>query len=316
MPVTPGLTPEQDRIINEGIYSKMMSDNDALFKEAVDEVKDYTRVRVREDVVSDLIMPPLTPRDDQYDRDLMDENPTIIIDIEPDSPGATTLAWSDFPEQHIMKARRYRVKMHRIASKKFAKDEIQLKTWIADLRQIFSDHAVRDVYDKIDSRFFRGVNATLVSSGTTLAATGTAQWQTLYGGISRDTLWESVNVLPSTPNALEATCACINHLTAKEFNKFGRGEAGGDMSQDLLINGFQQKKFLNIDNWVITIKKNLVPNFSIFFFADPRFIGKSYEATPLTMWAKRDAWMLYFFHYCLRGGAIGNVAGVARVDFR
>jgi hypothetical protein len=310
------LTREEDLAINASIYEGFMSEKEADFKKSADDVTDYTRTRVREDCVQDLITPPLTPTDDQFARNEVDDDLSIIVDLEPDNPGAMTVSYNDFPMQMVINARRYRINFHRRLSRKFAKDVAQLRSWKADLRQIMSDHAVRDIFDTIDTDAFASYNAALVSAGTPLAVTGVAQWQVLYGGISRDSLWESVNVMPSTGHSLEATTAVINHLTAKEFNKFGRTEMGGDMSQDFMVNGFTQRKFLGIDNWIITTKKWLVPNNSIYYFADPQLFGKNFEAEPMTMWAKRDAFMIYFFHYCMRGSAVGNLAGLARVDFR
>jgi len=66
---------------------------------------------------------------------------------------------------------------------------------------------------------------------------------------------------------------------------------------------------------IITIKRDLVPDDSVFFFGDPRFIGKSYLLEDTTMHVKREAYMIEFFSYETLGGSIGHTGGLARADF-
>jgi hypothetical protein len=96
--------------------------------------------------------------------------------------------------------------------------------------------------------------------------------------------------------------------------KFGREEMGGDFSQDVFKNGWSEQNFMNA-NWIITIKQDLVPNDSMYLFADPKFMGKSYVLEDTTMYIERKAYMLEFFAYETLGGAIGNTNSLARVDF-
>jgi hypothetical protein len=49
--------------------------------------------------------------------------------------------------------------------------------------------------------------------------------------------------------------------------------SGGDMSQDLFRKGWTETNFMHME-WVITIKRQLVPDSTVFLFAEPRFMGK------------------------------------------
>jgi hypothetical protein len=68
--------------------------------------------------------------------------------------------------------------------------------------------------------------------------------------------------------------------------------------------------------WIITIKKGLVATNTMYQFADPKFIGKSYILEDTTMYIRREAYMLEFFAYETMGGTIGHTSGLARVDFQ
>ena len=86
------------------------------------------------------------------------------------------------------------------------------------------------------------------------------------------------------------------------------------MSQDLLKNGWSEQEFMNA-RWIITIKRDLVPDDSIYTFAAPKFIGKSYLLEDTTLYVKREAFLLEFFGYESMGSAIGNTNAMGRADF-
>jgi hypothetical protein len=310
------MTREENLAINEALAERLFSRDEALFKEATEMQSDYTRTMVRDNSILDAAMPPLPVTKSMLSRDLHSEDPRIVIDLEPWSPGAVSISYNDTPEQFFIKARRYEAVASRIATKRATKDEAQLMTWVMDLRQVMGDHFIRDILDRLDFRFFRAFNRALVGEGAVVMATGAVQWQTLYGGVSRDTVVESTKIMPSTPFNLEAETAIINHITYKEFMKMPRGEAGGDLSEDLLINGVGKRKLFKIENWIVTNKRSLVPNNNIFFLAGQNFVGRNYEFEPVVMWARRDGPKIQFAYYTLRGGAIGNFAGIARATFR
>ena len=68
--------------------------------------------------------------------------------------------------------------------------------------------------------------------------------------------------------------------------------------------------------WIITIKRDLVPDNTQFQFADPKFIGKQFMLEDATMHLKREYWMLSFFLFEEVGASIGHTGGLVRVDFQ
>jgi hypothetical protein len=123
-----------------------------------------------------------------------------------------------------------------------------------------------------------------------------------------------MKILPRTPRRLNVATILINHVTIWDVVKFGRDEVGGDLAQDMFRTGFAMRELMGI-RFIITIKRDLVPDSSIFLFADPKFLGKFYILEDTTMYIERKAFMLEFFAYESLGSCIANVAAVGRADF-
>ena len=79
--------------------------------------------------------------------------------------------------------------------------------------------------------------------------------------------------------------------------KWGYDEIGGELSEEILI------------------KTRLVANNQMYFFAEPKFLGKFFILEDTTMHIKREAFMLEFFAYESIGAAIANVAGIGRAVY-
>ncbi len=66
---------------------------------------------------------------------------------------------------------------------------------------------------------------------------------------------------------------------------------------------------------VYTLKRELVPDNTIYYFSAEEFFGKYFRLQPLTVFMETKAFFLQFFQYMNIGMAIGNVKGAVRVDF-
>ncbi len=306
-------TQSQAQLVNNTIFEQLGTPG--MEKIAVDAVNDFTRVRMREDGVYRRILPPLQISNDELDRQVDTDKPVKVIDKEPDSPAALSIPFATLPTNFYIRGPRYRVMFDRIVSPRFTKDVDELRTWTMDIRQVMSDNAIKDMLAEEDNKFIGAVNTCLLSANAVTPTSGSVQWQTIPGGITRDTMQDAFKVMPSTPMHLETHTLLINNVTIRELLKWGRDEVGGDFSQDLLKNGWSETEFMNA-RWIITIKRDLVPDSTVFMFADPKFIGKSLLLEDCTLYIKREFYMLEFFAYETLGGSIGNTAGLARVDFQ
>jgi len=305
-------TAAETRMINETLFSQLSTPG--MEKRAIDAVNDFTRVKMREDGFYRRIIPPLQIANDELDRQVDTDKPVKVVDKEPDSPAAISIPFANLPINVYIKGPRYRVLFDRIVTPRFTKDIDELRTWVMDIRQVLSDNAIKDMLAEEDSKFLTAVNAALVGKDIIVPTSGVPQYVGISGGITRDTMQDAFKIMPRTPSHLEVHTVLINNVTIREILKWGRDEMGGDFSQDVLKNGWSEMEFMNA-RWIITIKRDLVPDDTIYMFSDPKFIGKSYLLEDTTMYIKREAYMLEFFAYETLGGALGNYSGLARVDF-
>lgn len=300
------------QMLNETLFEYLATPG--MEKKAIDAVNDFTRTKMREDGFYRKILPPVQISNDELDRQVDTDKPVKVIDKEPDSPAAISIPFATLPMNLYIRGPRYRVMFDRIVTPRFTKDVDELRTWVMDIRQVLSDNAIKDMLAEEDGKFIAAVNAAMVGADTVVPQSNVVQWETIPGGITRDSLQDAFKIMPRTPSHLEVNTCLINNLTVREIMKFGRDEMGGDFSQDVLKNGWSTDTFMNA-KWIITIKRDLVPDDTMFMFADPKFIGKAYILEDTTMYIKREAFMLEFFAYETLGGSIGHTGGLARADF-
>jgi len=307
-------TQQEIQLLNETLFEQL--DTPGMQKQAIDAVNDFTRTKMREDGFYRRIMPPLTITNDELDRQVDTDKPVKVVDKEPDSPAAVSIPFATLPVSFYIRGPRYRVMFDRIVSPRAQKDVDELRTYVMDIRQVLSDNMIKDMLAEEDGKFIAAVNSVLgANPGSPALGSATVQYEEIFGGVTRETLVESLKIMPRTPSHLEVETCLVNNLTIKELLKFGRDEMGGDFSQDIIKNGWAETNFLNC-RWIVTIKTGLVPENSVYMFASPKFIGKNYELEPTTMYIRREAYMLEYFAYQTCGGSIGNTSGIARADFK
>tara|TARA_Y100001938_G_scaffold120883_1_gene168023 strand:- start:13030 stop:13956 length:927 start_codon:yes stop_codon:yes gene_type:complete len=300
------------QLLNETLFEQLSTPG--MEKTAIDAVNDFTRTKMREDGFYRRILPPLQISNDELDRQVDTDKPVKVVDKEPDSPAAISIPFATLPMNLYIRGPRYRVMFDRIVTPRFTKDVDELRTYSMDIRQVLSDNAIKDMLAEEDSKFLTAVDSAIGAAGSTVATSGVSQHENLAGGLTRDTVVEALKIMPKTPSHLEVSTVLCNNVTIKEIMKWGRDEAGGDFSQDTLKNGWSEAELLNC-RWIISIKRDLVADDSIYMFADPKFIGKNYLLEDTTMYIKREAYMLEFFAYETAGGTIGHTSGIARANF-
>jgi hypothetical protein len=307
-------TQEESKLLNSTFFEKLGSRDYNQVKEAEDAATDFTRTTMREDGFYRRILPMMPITNDKLSRMTYTDKPIVVVDKEPGSPAAMSVPFATLPTNLYIEGDRYEVTFDRILTPRFTKDVDELRTWQMDIRQVLSDNSIKDMLAEEDSKFLLAVNTGLVGQGAICPTSGVVQWQAISGGITRDTLWDGLKIMPSTPSNLEVHTILINNITIKDVCKFGRDEMGGDLSQEIMRNGWTYTEFMG-KTWVITIKKQLVPTGTMYYFGDPKFIGKSYSLEETVLYVKRDHFMIEFFAYETIGGALGHLNAIARSDY-
>lgn len=283
-------------------------------KEAADMVTDFTRIRIRESSFFEKILPGVKIGDDELTPQLNTDKNVKLVEREPNSPAAITIPLGMQPVQYYFRGDRYPVYFDRIVTSKFTKDISELRTYGMDIRQVISDNAILDMDFELDRKMIAACDSIVGTQGSTVTETGITQNLKIVdsSGITRNSLFEIRKVLPRTFAHLDAVTILCNNITIHDVAKFGRDETGGDLSESMLVEGFQQKKLLGC-NWVVTNKTELVAESVFWVFASPEFLGKSFVLEDTTMYVDKKAYNIEFFAYCERGATIGNPAAVAKI---
>ena len=303
------------RELNQSFIDRITSDDSDMQKQAADDVTAYTRVRMREDGFFRRILPPTPVTNTDLDRQVDSVLPSKVVDREPDSPAAVSIPFATLPMNHYIVGDRYRVDFARIVTPRFTTDIEELRTWTMDIRQVLSDNSLKDALAEEDGRFIQAVNTVLLGQGVNIPAAGNVPlWTTIAGGITRDTINDAYKVMKRTTAHLAPVTVLANHLMVNDLQKLDRAAVGGDLAEEIFTNGIAERSLFGA-NWIFTIKEDLVPENTIYLFADPKFLGKFYILEDMVMHVKKEAYLLWWFCYETIGAAIGNVLGCSRVDF-
>ena len=92
---------------NKVLLDLLMDKNQC--KEAADSVRDYLRIRNREDGMTGKILPRTNITSANLDRQVYTPDPVVVNDIEAESAGAETIAFGTGPKTVMIDAQRYAV---------------------------------------------------------------------------------------------------------------------------------------------------------------------------------------------------------------
>lgn len=297
---------------NEQFINELMTPG--LIKQAQERLNAVVRLMVREGAIDrSVLIPEYISRAD-LDRQQDTDIPTKIIDLEPNSPGALSVGFGTTPSMVWISARRAKATFNRLMSEMFTYDVELLGTWELDIQQVLADNAARDLLAREDGGFFSAVDTFLGSVDTFNSYLGSYPYVTIYGGYTRETLQEALTVMSKSYFRLAPATAVLNVITARRLMALGREEIGDDSAGQIFREGFTAWKMDKI-NWIATIKTQYVPDDKIYFFADPRAIGKLYILTDVTSYMSVEGTILQFYCFETLSQTIVNVAGLAAVNF-
>ena len=108
----------------------------------------------------------------------------------------------------------------------------------------------------------------------------------------------------------------MNRKTAKTFLTFDRSEVGGDLSQTLFtdgLSGLQEAKIFGVKH-LFTIKRDIVPDNTIYLFAEPEYLGRFYTLQDPTMYVEKKKDILRFSARETLSVTFANLVGCGRID--
>lgn len=319
------LTESEQQLLNSRMFADLNGGN---VKRAEDAATSYIRTSMREASFFAQIIPPQKIGKERLMRSLTNDLPMVLDELEVDTPGSTWVPLQTSPKAEYIQGSKFVTPLARIMTPALEKDLDELHTYdTIDLRRVLTDISLKYGQRQIDGKGMALVDEICTAAGTPGVAhpvTGKVQWRRFSGGLTRENFAEAMKMLPTNstnepdkdkfgcPNAV----CLMNNITAIDFLKYERPEAGGDLSQKLLLNGLSVET-LPIHNLkaIFTVKQSLVPTGTIYFFTNPGWLGRYYYLYDWVMYMEKRGPFVSSYSYWMGGISIANIAGVARADF-
>jgi hypothetical protein len=301
-------------VFNRELLQALEEAPDGQLKSASTASTNMIRRKIRENAFCRLILPPKPVGNEDLDRFTDSELPGIIEDMEPSSYGAKTISYNDTAETRFYKGDKFVVNFEVITTPEFTKNINELRTYKMDLRAVVTDNSLKDIQYQEDARWMKGINE-IVGLTSGVGASGVQQNFNISGTITRDTYPTVLSYLEDFE--LNNGCILMNRKTAKAFLTFNRSEIGGDLAEKLFTDGLSalsEAKIMGVRH-IFTIKRDLVPDNTIFIFAEPDYLGRFYILEDVKMYVEKKKDILRFSAREQLGVSLANVKGVVRVNF-
>ena len=297
-------------------------------KKAATSAQSYVRDRLRENSFTEKILTPIDISNEELDKA---SDPELLVkwgEREPDSDGAPAISvpLRTVPDGLQFKGRRFPNYFSRIMSPMFSQDVDALRGYGYDIRQALLDISTKDIATEIDTLFMAAVNNIL---GTTpnvvneLNGLQLPQYVSINGGLTKENLIEGFKVMqrlkvpfsPMQPDGSESKgIMLMNTTTGMDLLKMDRSEVGGDKAEEQYVSGVPVLTPLGVKA-IFTIKRDLIPDGTVYLFSSEEFMGKYYRLQPLTVYMKNEAFFLRFMQYMNISLSIANTKSVCRLDF-
>ncbi len=313
----PGQTPpiESAAEFNDEFIRLVEGSGDGHVKGASARGGDYVRWKLRENGFYRNICPPDPVTDSQFDRQLDYDEPVIIEDMEPESPGAKSIPFNDTPDSRPFRGRRFMVRFCKITTPEFVKNIDELRTYKMDLRQVITDNALKDMETEEDARLITTVDRIVGAIGGNGLA-GVPQNHQVQGRIVRPSYKDLKNHLEDLQ--LNNGIFLMNRHTSTEFLGWDHDEVGGELAQTLMtegLRGLPKMQIMGIPH-LATIKRTLVPDFVIYQFAEKSYMGKAYQLQEPTMYVEKRKDIIRFCAQEKLGFTIAPRKFDTRVEFQ
>lgn len=309
----------------------MCSGDEGLLKTAGLAASEYFRTEIRENSVYRQIIPPKAVTADNFDVLEDSDFPAMLVEIQPESAGAYKVSFETNPKNANLYGKKARVEFNRIMTYKYEIDKIRLHTWKMDILDMLYDLMLKDIMD-VEDLSWTEVNQNIVGwdkDTGTMNGNQTGNGLEIakdFGGVrrainipsdepTRDGLKEVKKGILLAPGNIKPAKQLMSELFYADFFGLTRDAIGGDMAQDIFVNGFTQTKINGIDT-LITSKDEVCDPRDVWCFADPKYYAGFYtfEDVSMVLDEKDNIWLTFFAHETV-GGVVVNKAGVCVTRF-
>ena len=299
--------------VSEDVLSKLLSGDRDLIKTAELSINDFFRTEIRENGIRRQITPLTQLSDEELGYAEDTDFPVYYSEVVGKSAGAKKVSFETGPHNDVVHGRKVRFEFNRIMTPKYSIDKIRLKGYKMPILDVLYDLMLKDIMD-CEDRVTIGADDT--SLGTRGQVHATRQKRFINAGpMSRDALVKVKKAMFKAPGHLQPSKFLMNYGTYCDLGVFKRDEIGGDLAQDMFINGVKVVTIMGVDA-IITTKDEFVANNKVYIYAEPTYYGGFYAINDVSMVSDEqdDIWMSFLAHETVSFGIV-NVAGVAACEF-
>lgn len=256
-----------DKQADEGALHEKWAEDSGLRSEV--------KLMLYEGDLVDAILPPFTVTREDFDRLIYSEMPGIIFSVETPTPGAMTMPFGGLPASVWPAGKKFLATINKRATANLTKNQLELMTYEGDLRSHLIDSMLNELAGVKNARFITHIKRFLGAPNTPTYGSGAYQWQTLNGGISRQSVTAFMKILPRAFNRLQCERVLMNNLTIMDFAALDMIERAADWSgAEFLKTGVSSIDTIFNMEVLTTIQHHLVKEQEWYGFAGPAFMGK------------------------------------------
>jgi len=286
------------QFLNQSFLDKI---DQGMTKEAGVAMSAFVRQKLREDGFARKILPPTPVTAAELDRQLTEE-PTIIVEKEPDSIAATMPFLGRAPIRYWTTPR-YPVTFQKISSQNFKKSKFELATYRTDIRTVLQENSIKDMQKIEDKGFYNNI---------VTVATANSNVFSISGGFTKSNFLAGVKKM--LEKQLPVGCILMTQSMYNDLLAFPSTDIGSPAASDLFLGKAQLDNAFGY-KIITTNKSDILPTNRAIVFAPPEYLGQFYTLADATVFLKAEKDMIEFEAYEALGIGLGNVNGAVVLDF-
>lgn len=298
-------TPEVSlELLNQSFVDKVFN---GQIKEAEEASSGYIRLKMYEDGILRRLFEAQMKGEGDLDPLMDSDQPSIIVELEPDAPRATFVTYKGTGDRAYFNGKRFRVPFGKVESDRISKNKFELMTIRMQITDWLKEHQVKAIQEEEDKLFIE----TLEDIVQTNAAQQVINISMAANPSFKDAFTEGWKAL--TRLRLPGGKVLMHKNTYLDSLKLKIDEIGNTPIESRFNRGVDGEDSFMGSPVVTTIKDNLVPENTIWFFTQPEYFIKYYMLQDATLFLRTEADMIHFHTYESVGIGIGNTNGVVKL---
>lgn len=290
---------DDSRAYNQAFIEILKQDGPVKAAAALTE---YVRMEIREESFARRILgsQPITPL--ELDKQEKGDTPIKIVELEPDSQ-AYALTFDGKPPERWFKGSSYTVYFAHYRTEAWRGTEGKLATYKSPIKKIIHDNQLLDIAKREDKTLIDGVEVIIAATGKSYSATGGWTATEFAKGCKQ-----------ITKDKLRVGGVLMNESNYNEMAAWPATQVGGKRATESHESGWTHKDLMG-KGLITTVKEDLIPDGTIYFFAAPEYLGKHYVLNDLRVYFEHKGPDIMFFTWADIGMGIGNTKAVAKMTW-